>query len=581
MQLAERIARRIKELTTEEHYLPDDSRGGLARRRIQPGDFLILVQRRSALFSEIIRACKAAELPIAGADRLKVGAELAVRDLAAILSFLATPDDDLSLATALKSPLFGWSEQELFTLAHYRKEDHLWQALRNQTEAHAATLAVLRDLRGQVDYLRPYDLIERILTRHDGRRKLLARLGPEAEDGINAMLSQALSYERGTVPSLTGFLQWMQTDDLEIKRQIDSASNQIRVMTVHGAKGLEAPIVILPDTGRRDVTIKDEIITVDGTPVWKAPADDMPQPMRARLDEMKEAALQERLRLFYVAMTRAEKWLIVAAAGELSKDESSWYQITAAALARLRAEPLGDDGTLRYQQGDWDALDIIETPEKTITTPRLDPVFTRSAPSPKGEDKTLSPSDLGGAKALAGEAGLDMDAALSYGTLVHELLEHLPLMGPDAREIFLERLARTHPAEMIARAEDEAEAVLNTPALAPLFAETTLAEVPVTGSLGDQRLHGTIDRLVIAEDRILAVDFKTNRVVPGTAEACPDGLLRQMGAYAHMLRQIYPDRQVETAILWTATPALMVLPNDIVTNALRALPYLDATAAHS
>ena len=228
---------------------------------------------------------------------------VAVRDLAAILSFLATPDDDLSLATALKSPLFGWSEQDLFTLAHYRKEDHLWQALRGQTETHAATLAVLRDLRGQVDYLRPYDLIERILTRHDGRRKLLARLGPEAEDGINAMLSQALSYERGTVPSLTGFLQWMQTDDLEIKRQIDSASNQIRVMTVHGAKGLEAPIVILPDTGRRDVTIKDEIISVEGTPVWKAPADDMPQPMRARLDEMKEAALQERLRLFYVAMT--------------------------------------------------------------------------------------------------------------------------------------------------------------------------------------------------------------------------------------------------------------------------------------
>lgn len=581
VQLAERIARRIKKLTTEAHYLPDDSKGGLARRRIQPGDFLILVQRRSALFSEIIRACKAAELPIAGADRLKVGAELAVRDLAAILSFLATPDDDLSLATALKSPLFGWSEQQLFTLAHYRKEDHLWQALRGQTETHAATLAVLRDLRGQVDYLRPYDLIERILTRHDGRRKLLARLGPEAEDGINAMLSQALSYERGTVPSLTGFLQWMQTDDLEIKRQIDSASNQIRVMTVHGAKGLEAPIVILPDTGRRDVTIKDEIITVNGTPVWKASADDMPQPMRARLDEMKEAALQERLRLFYVAMTRAEKWLIVAAAGELSKDDSSWYQITAAALARLHAEPLGDDGTLRYQQGDWDALDIIETPEKIVTTPALDPIFARSAPSPHGENKTLSPSDLGGAKALAGEAGFDMDTALSYGTLVHELLEHLPLMTPEARQVFLDRLARNLPTEMIARAQDEAEAVLRTPALAPLFADTTLAEVPVTGSLGEQRLHGTIDRLVIAEDHILAVDFKTNRVVPGTAEACPDGLLRQMGAYAHMLRQIYPDRQIETAILWTATPALMVLPNDIVTNALRALPYLDASAPRS
>ena len=134
---------------------------------------------------------------------------------------------------------------------------------------------------------------------------------------------------------------------------------------------------------------------------------------------------------------------------------------------------------------------------------------------------------------------------------------------------------------MIARAESEADAVLRTPALAPLFTETTLAEVPVTGSLGHQRLHGTIDRLVIAEDHILAVDFKTNRVVPETADACPDGLLRQMGAYAHMLRQIYPDRRIETAILWTARPALMVVPNDIVTNALRALPYLDATAPRS
>ena len=581
VQLAEKIAAEIKELTTGEHYLPDESNGQTVRRRVQPGDFLILVQRRSALFSEIIRACKAAELPIAGADRLKVGAELAVRDLAAILSFLATPDDDLSLATALKSPLFGWSEQELFTLAHYRREDHLWQALRNQTEAHPRTLGMLRDLRGQVDYLRPYDLIERILTRHDGRRRLLARLGPEAEDGINAMLSQALAYERGAVPSLTGFLQWMQTDDLEIKRQIDSASNQIRVMTVHGAKGLEAPIVILPETGRRDVTIKDEIVTLEGTPVWKPAADDTPGPLRARLDEMKEAALQERLRLFYVAMTRAEKWLIVAAAGELPKDDSSWYQITEAALTRLGAQPHGEDRTLRYQQGDWERLDVVEAQNDTVDTPKLDPVFARPAPSPKAEAKTLSPSDLGGAKALPGEAGLDMESALSYGTLVHEMLEHLPLMAPEARAIFLDRLARDHAAEIVAQAEAEAQAVLDTPALAPLFAQTTLAEVPVTGSLGPQRLHGTIDRLVIDADRILAVDFKTNRVVPNSLEVCPDGLLRQMGAYAHMLRQIYPEHRIETAILWTATQALMPLPYDIVTNALCALPYLDAAGPRS
>ena len=231
--LAEQIAERIKDLIDGNHYIPDEKDGELFKRPIIAKDFLILVQRRGTLFEEIIRACKASGLPIAGADRLKVGAELAVKDLAALLAFLATPDDSLSLATALKSPLFGWTEQQLFRVAHYRKQDHLWQALRLLETDFPETLSMLNDLRDNVDFLRPYDLIERILTRHQGRSRLLARLGPEAEDGINAMLTQALAYERNDIPSLTGFLQWMETDDLVIKRQVDSSSNQIRVMTVH------------------------------------------------------------------------------------------------------------------------------------------------------------------------------------------------------------------------------------------------------------------------------------------------------------------------------------------------------------
>ena len=218
-------------------------------RPITEGDILILVRgRKTGLFDEIIRACKAADLQIAGADRLRVGAELAVRDLTALLSFVALPEDDLSLAAALRSPLFGWTEQQLYTLAHHRDDkQYLWAAMRDTT-SDAKT--VLDDLRDQADFLRPYDLIERILTRHDGRRNLLARLGREAEDGIDALLSQALNYESGGVPSLTGFLSAMAADDLEVKRQMDSQGDRIRVMTVHGAKGLEAPIVFLPRRGQ-------------------------------------------------------------------------------------------------------------------------------------------------------------------------------------------------------------------------------------------------------------------------------------------------------------------------------------------
>ncbi|MBM1555358.1 double-strand break repair helicase AddA [Sulfitobacter mediterraneus] len=575
--LAEQIAARIAALIQEEHFIPEDSDppGVFARRRIRAGDFLILVQRRSALFSEIIRACKAANLPIAGADRLKVGAELAVKDLAALLSFLATPDDDLSLATALKSPLFGWSEQMLFDLAHRRSERHLWQALRNR-EDHAETVSKLEDLRARVDFLRPYDLIECILTRHDGRRKLLSRLGAEAEDGINAMLSQALSYERSNVPSLTGFIVWMQTDDLEIKRQIDSASDQIRVMTVHGAKGLEAPIVILPDTGRRDITIKDEIVRMQGVPIWKAAAADMPTPLRETIDGMKDAQFQERLRLLYVAMTRAEKWLIVAAAGDLSKDGSSWYQIAQTAMGHANAVPVGSDGTLRFAEGDWDGLAQVEHIKKSVEKPLLDPVFSAPAPIYALQQSTLSPSDLGGAKALPGDAGEDKESAMLYGTLVHDLLEKLAPIAEAERAAVAAQLISANTSEMAERAMQEAVQVLSTPALAHIFAHDTLAEVPITAQIRQSRLHGVIDRLIITANTVTAVDFKTNRTVPNSVEQCPDGILRQMGAYAQMLGQIYPDHEIRTAILWTSASRLMELPHNIVTSALECSPYLDA-----
>lgn len=577
--LAERIARRIKDLTTAEHYIPDDgaAQGTFVKRRIQPGDFLILVQRRSALFSEIIRACKAADLPIAGADRLKVGAELAVKDLAALLSFLATPDDSLALATALKSPLFGWDEQQLFSLAHGRRHRELWQTLR-VSKTHPETLEMLQDLRAQVDFLRPYDLIERILTRHGGRAKLLARLGPEAEDGINAMLTQALSYERGDVPSLTGFIEWMQTDDLEIKRQIDSASNQIRVMTVHGAKGLEAPIVVLPDTGRRDVVIKDEIIEVAGTPVWKPAKDALPTALSTVVEGMKNAQLAERLRLLYVAMTRAEKWLIVAAAGDLSKDGSDWYQITKLAMSHINGLPHGGHGGLRFEEGDWNGLPVVEKPQIATLIGQLEPIFEEVAPTYCVEPAHLSPSDLGGAKALPGEAGEDKEAAMRYGSMVHDLIEKLGQLAPKDRDISAHN---TTNDDVQNAAKAEALGVLNDTAFASIFADDTLAEVPITAQIKGKPIYGIIDRLKITDTEILIVDYKTNRVVPRDAQTCPLGVLRQMGAYAEMMRQIYPTHTITTAILWTATRTLMHLPHDIVTKAFDDTPYLDGGATRS
>ena len=578
--LARQVADTIKSLIDLGHPMPlDPEKGGPYRfRPVQPGDFLILVQRRSDLFHEIIRECKARDLPIAGADRLKVGAELAVRDLSALLSFLATPEDSLSLAVALKSPLFGWTEAQLYALAHHRKETYLWAEMRNREDDFPDVMPILRDLRRQADFLRPYDLIERILTRHGGRQNLLARLGIEAEDGIDALLAQALAYEKNAVDSLTGFLTWMETDDLEVKRQMDSAGNRIRVMTVHGAKGLEAPIVILPDAGKRDIRLRDQVVLAEGTPVWRTAADVSPDRITATTEAMKEAEQAERDRLLYVAMTRAEKWLIVGAAGELGKQGNTWYdKIHAGMLAAGASEHSYEGGQgLRLDHGNWAAAPAEARSEALPATPPLPAFFTHPVTDTAAPLATLSPSDLGGAKALPGDDGQDEETAKRRGRQIHLLLEHLPGHAAEdwvamAKSI-LSSGADAANEDEIAELLSEARGVLQAGTLQALFVPEALVEVPVSATLDllqGRRIHGIIDRLLVNDTTVLAVDFKTNALVPATPFDCPEGILRQMGAYSEALQLLYPAHKIETAVVWTRPAQIMPLPHDLVTEALR------------
>ncbi|MEO1639554.1 MAG: double-strand break repair helicase AddA [Pseudomonadota bacterium] len=566
--LARQIADQIQHMVAHDTLTVwDKDSKTFVRRAVTPGDFLILVQRRSALFAEIIRACKAAGLEIAGADRLRVGAELAVKDLAALLRFVALPEDDLSLAAALRSPLFGWSEQDLFTLAHHRGEkEYLWTALRGSD--HTETLTVLNDLRQQADFFRPYDLIARILTRHDGRRKLLARLGPEAEDGIDALLTQALQYETAEVPSLTGFLAWMDADELEIKRQMDNQGDQIRVMTVHGAKGLEAPIVILPDTAKRQETLRDEVLADGDQVIWKAAAADIPPVVANLIDGIKAKRAEERDRLLYVAMTRAENWLIVAASGDLGKPGESWYNQMAEAMA-ARGDVAATHGPLtvrRVETHDWNAAPMktvapAETP--SVLPPRLDPLpeATRHV--------TLSPSEFPGPKALAGETdALSEEDAKARGVLIHSLLEHLPQVPADQRLALGARIVGDAQDDLV----QQTIALLETDHLSHLWGPDALTEVAVTADVaGIGRIHGAIDRLLITDEIITIIDYKSNRVVPPSADAIPEGIVNQLAIYHAAVAKIYPDMPIAAAILWTETATLMPLPDAQLHEALRRL----------
>lgn len=580
--LARRVAAFMKEQVDRGACLTD-AKG--RTRQITPGDFLILVQRRSEIFHEVIRACKECGLPVAGADRLRVGAELAVRDVIAVLSFLSTPEDDLSLAISLRSPLFDWSEGALFNLAHGRG-GFLWERLRAGGDEHAETLNCLQDLLGQVDFLRPFDLIDRILTRHGGRQRLLARLGDEAEDGIDALLSQALAYEASNTPSLTGFLTWFREDSIEIKRQLDDAGDRVRVMTVHGAKGLEAPIVILPDTAvRRPPDTPLVLPAGDGMLAWMGKADEAPDRLAAIRAEHAARQDEERARLLYVAMTRAESWLVIAAAGKTGAPGQSWYATAHAGLeaAGAVAQDFDTGPGLRLQTGPWPDDTAPVRDGSVAVPPALPPWALAHAPAEPGRSAVVTPSALGGPKSLGG-GGAD---ATRLGDAIHLLLEHLPDLPraawPGAAQTMLERAGLAATVPSVDGLCTKVAELVDDPALGDVFSANTLREVTVTAPTPLGRLSGAIDRLVVppAPAPILAVDFKSNARVPAGPDTVPDGLLRQMGAYAHALGAIYPDRRVETALLWTETGHLMRLPPDLVAAAFARSSPLDADGAAS
>jgi ATP-dependent helicase/nuclease subunit A len=551
-QIADEIARMIRQGV----QIPDDPKAG-GFRRVRPGDVLILVQRRKDLFHEIIRACKARGLPIAGADRLKLMEELAVRDILALLHFLNTPEDDLALATTLRSPLFGWSEQRLFTLAQGR-EGYLWERLRAADAPE--TLDILADLRDRAEFLRPFELIDRLLTRHHGRARLLGRLGEEAADAIDELLSQALAYERTEVPSLTGFLVWMEAGDVEAKRQAEGEGSQIRVMTVHGSKGLEAPVVILPETADRDLREQDALIPMgDGVVAWAGRQDENPPPLATVKEARRAAREAENLRLLYVALTRAKCWLIVAGAGECGAE--SWHGIVAQAMDGLPCTDLPGGGR-RYQQGDWAEDTGVPGEARAVTRVDLPGWSLVPAGAAPAEPRQYRPSLLGGAKAVGAQPVDPEEDVLARGTLLHLLLEHLS----DADSADWPALAEAMGAG--GALLDEAAAILRDPGLAWLFGPGSMAEVALSAPWNGGVLAGSADRLVVTPDRVVVVDFKSNAEMPSGPEDVPESYLRQLGAYAHILGGIYPGRRIETAILWTKGPLYMPVDPEIVREAL-------------
>jgi ATP-dependent helicase/nuclease subunit A len=579
--LAGEIAAHIRERLDSGEVL--QSRGRVAT----PGDFLILVRSRDALVSAITSACKAQKIPVAGLDRMVLTGQQAVGDLLALCDALLLPEDNLAFGQFLASPLGGLSDDSLMALALHRRGS-LAAALyaRNGERADwAGAKMFFEALRGKVDFSSPFALLSEALGVLGGRAKLLRRLGAEAAESVDEFLTEALKFAQSEPGSLQVFVHQLRQSGASIKREAEAGGDVVRIMTVHGAKGLQAPIVILPDTLRKPKA---------GQTLFWLPAPQQPDamvpvfcpraPLRsgavaAAMAREAEAKAEEENRLLYVALTRAEDELIICGAkGRNALPETSWYAFAQAGFALL-PDVEEADGRLVHACKQTEAPDrvsqrktahvaalpgwagaapgwVAAAPAQETTRPE------RLAPSRGVEDearRAIAASPLGPGLALARGARA---AAMAKGRAVHALLQHLPdapaLERRAAGMRYLSGIAELAGQEKALC--DSVLAILDDPALSVLFGPGSRAEIPLAGVVGDVEIGGLVDRLAVTDAGVWIADYKTDRVPPTAVAAIPAGYLRQLAAYRAILAKIYPNRPVHCLLIWTETAAAMPVP---------------------
>ncbi|WP_316858752.1 double-strand break repair helicase AddA [uncultured Cohaesibacter sp.] len=583
-------------------------------RKITPGDILVLVRKRDAFVTAVNRALKEADLPVAGADRLALLDHIAVMDLLALGDVMLLPEDDLSLACVLKSPLFGLSEDRLFDLAHERegRQRSLWDSLRARADAalpgdedFVEIFAQLSRWQGRIDFQPPFDFFSQLLGPEGKRQSFIERLGPEADEVMDELLSRALDFEKKQTPNLQAFLHSMRQGGAEIKRDMGAAEGQIRVMTVHGSKGLEAPIVFLVDGTGQPASARHHphlvpLAAEDGGPdmmAWKAPSVQQPGPVKSSLAQLDAQAEEEYLRLLYVGMTRAEDRLYLCGfTGQRGPADNCWYEVTRRALAdnlEEVAHPVTGDGIHRWHlDGAFTAKDPGAA-DKASNAPLERPLpdwARRPAPQAHGQTPLIQPSRaaekeeleqrLKGPYAQGGNPSPVHDwEPRRRGTIIHALIEHLPQIVPAERKkiglAYLERTATDMPLAARLALLDEVFQLLDNPDLRALFGPGSQAELSIGGYVsieGDEHMvSGQIDRLLVEEERVIVIDYKTNRLVPKDPRDVPLAYQTQMALYAALLAQLYPEKRIETYLLWTVEANIMEVDAILRQNALKQI----------
>ena len=552
-------------------------------RPIRAGDIMILVRQRGSFAATLVRALKTRRVEVAGVDRMNLTEQLAVMDLMALGDFVLLPGDDLTLACLLKGPFIGFSEDRLFELAHKRAHSSLWQTLnarRDENIDFSRAHETLSALLTIADYKPPFEFYNEFLGAGGGRQQLLQRLGMEAADPIDEFLSAALSYEHQHPPSLQGFLHWLRAAKTELKRDPERARDEVQVMTVHGAKGLQAPIVFMPDTMSLPGDRRAILWAKGDVPFWPGRRAREERLSRDLRDASRTQDLEEYRRLLYVAMTRAEDRLYISGwHGAQKAQDGCWYELIQEGLARLeKAEELelsfvGAEG---WSGQAW-ALSCLQTSAVSTTGPPPERDQTETLPDhflqPASPEQKLShpiaPSRLFGIEPpVRGPLTEHGASTFMRGRLIHRLLETLPELSPekrpDAASRYLARSVHGLSAKEQKVIVAEVLAVLEEPAAAPLFGPGSRAEVPLAAVLGETVVSGQVDRLLVTEDQVLVADYKSGCPASAVDSKIPLAYLVQMAGYYAVLQAIFPGREIRAALLFTDGPELIWLQNSLL-----------------
>jgi len=585
--LAKSIAERIRNELNQKSFLSSHGRA------VQPKDYMILVRTRTAFVEQVMRALKSLNVPVSGADRMILKDQLAVQDCLSLVRFCLFPEDDLTLAEVLKSPFLSWNEEELFSLA-YRRKGTLWQEVCNfdvekinnipegapcvDDNKREAARDYLSRLIGRARTMGAYEFLSFILTQHcpvddqSGLRAICKRLGEDAFDPLQELLNAAQKFSHENIDHLQVFVDEQERKTTQLKREMEDASNQVRIMTVHGSKGLQAPIVILPDTMGGGANKIDRLLWPEKTdlnfPLFSSRKDNDPEIYRKAYEMRLKQEQDESYRQLYVAMTRATDRLYIGGYTKTKKqNEDAWYFKILEAIQRYDGAQELDDGTLvisNPQTTDPDkvekegkAADDVKTmPEWLFSEVGEEPLPPRplvpSRPSEEDEDIVMSPL-------LAGQ-----EKRFVRGNITHKLLEFLPDLHKgsqvNAAQKFVSKQVSDFSSEVRESIVQEVLDIIHHPEYSPFFAKGSMAEVPVTGLMDDNRIvSGQIDRLVIDDNDIWIVDYKTNRPPPVDPANIPSVYRKQLKAYKDTIQEIYPKHTIHCGILWTDGPRFVRL----------------------